>query len=433
MAGLLYNLLFVPFGLALLKVLSLFNSKVRGREKQWRAIFEKFASSRKPGRKTVWFHAASMGEFEQAKPVIELLKEQDESIEIICTFFSPSGYENQKKYKYADAVLYLPFDSKARIARFVRTINPAAVVVVRYEIWFNFLHAVRALGVPFFLICATRPGSPLLSKPILKNYAKQCYSCFSSILTVSETHSEYFRSLGLGSATETMTDTRFDRIVRSVELARANPLLRRSFFDADEIIFVAGSTWEPDESIIIDAIKHTRQNGLNIRVVFVPHEPTDEHLAKLESRIGSSIRLSSLLSLAESGISDDLIKTQIARKHIVVDSIGKLLKLYSIADIAYIGGAFGAGVHSVTEPAGYGLPLATGSGYHNSPDAENLINRRALVSVANSAELALWLNDVCTRPELRETAGFAARDYVYSGSGSSPVVAERILKLLEGK
>lgn len=433
MAGLLYNFVFVPFGLVLLKVLSIFNTKVRSREKQWRAIFEEFASARKSGRKTVWFHAASMGEFEQAKPVIELLKAQDENIEIVCTFFSPSGYENQKKYKFADSVLYLPFDSKARMARFVRTINPSAVVVVRYEIWYNFLRSVRALGVPFFLICATRPGSALLTKPILNNYAKQCYSCFTSILTVGEEHSEFFRSLGLSAITETMTDTRFDRIVRSVELSRENPLLKRSFFDEEETVFVAGSTWEPDESIIIEAIKHTRQNGLNIRVVFVPHEPTDEHLAKLESRAGQTIRLSSLLSLAESGISDDLIRTQIARKHIVVDSIGKLLKLYSIADIAYIGGAFGAGVHSVTEPAGYGIPLSTGTGYHNSPDAENLIKRRALASVSNQAELALWLNDVCTRPELRESAGFAARDYVYSGSGSSPIVAERLLKLLECK
>ena len=431
MVGILYNLIFIPFGLLLLRILSYINPKVRRRESAWRHIFTEFLANRKPARKTVWFHAASMGEFEQAKPVIELLKEHDNSIEIVCTFYSPSGYENQKKYKYADSVLYMPFDSKARIERFVRAINPTVAVVVRYEIWFNYLHAVQSLGIPFFLICGTRPGSTALAKPVLRSYAKQCYSCFTSILTVGKEHSDYFRSIGLGTITETMTDTRFDRICRSVESSAANPILPRSIFPQEEKILVAGSTWEPDESVIIDAVAHLRSNAGGVRCVFVPHEPTDEHLDKLESRLSSSIRLSSVLSLMESGISLDLVKREISGKDIVVDSIGKLLRLYSIADFAYIGGAFGAGVHSVTEPAGYGIPLATGSGYHNSPDAANLVAIGALVSVSCSAELALWLHDMVSLPDSRERAGTAARDYVYSGSGSSPIVAERIIKLLK--
>ncbi len=214
---------------------------------------------------------------------------------------------------------------------------------------------------------------------------------FNEIHTVSEMHSEYFRSLFLQGNIKTLTDTRFDRIAEFVKNAKTNLIFPEEFLDKNELVLVAGSTWEPDEDLIFDAVKkHNQFSEFKVKTIYVPHEPTQEHLLKLTSKLGPFIFLSEILKLIHDG-NLMIIKDKLKGRDLVVDSIGFLLRLYNYADLAYIGGAFGAGIHSVTEAAGYGLPLASGPDLKKSSDAVKLNEINALTIVRNTNELRSWL------------------------------------------
>lgn len=286
MFDLLYNLLFIPFGSVALKALAPLNEKIRKRESAAPALIEELSlNPLKPGF-TVLFHSASMGEFEQAKPVIEKIKTERPEVNVVCSFFSPSGYENQKNYSFADKTLYLPFDSKRAVNRFLDAVNPDAVVIVRYEIWRNLLRETRRRSIPLYLICATRPGSGAFDLPCVKAFTRSNYSMFDEIATIGETHTEYFRNLGVVAKLHTLHDARMDRIIAAVEKAFNSPILPREIFSEDEFVLVAGSSWEKDEDLIIDALKSPILASKKIRVVFVPHEPTPEHINKLSTKLG---------------------------------------------------------------------------------------------------------------------------------------------------
>jgi 3-deoxy-D-manno-octulosonic-acid transferase len=421
--SIIYNLIFIPIARTVLFFLKFFNEKAGERERNWMeslSVLKDLPSSEKGIR--IWFHSASMGEFEQAKPVIERIKERNPNVIIITSFFSPSGYLNQKDYQYADAVVYLPFDTKKNISQFIDLVQPKAVIFVRYEIWRNYLEELSKRKIPTLLICATIPGK-ISNKPLglLSPFYQSTYNFFDEIYTVGKTHTEYFESLGINSKIFTHSDTRFDRIVQNVESAKASPVLPPELISENDFILVAGSTWEFDEKIIIDGLKIYSDSSKNIRLIFVPHEPTEQNLKRLQSQIPDSVLLSDIINEKNTS------KKEIKSNHIIVDSIGKLLKLYSHADCAYIGGAFGAGVHSVTEPAGYGIPLAAGTGIDNSPDAVELCKLGALDIINNAEDFAKWLKELIESDEIRKRKSEIAKDYVYKSTGTSGIIAERIL------
>lgn len=414
----IYNYIFLPIVFVLKPILKLILPKFKEREaavKESLKALDKIDKS----KQTIWFHAASMGEFEQAKPVIELLRDKKDNINIVCSLFSPSGYNTQKNYAHADAVFYLPLDTKSNVDNLLKRISPKAIILVRYEIWLNLLDKSHKQNIPLFLIDATFPAGRLAG---MKAFTDTAFSKFKRIYAVNQEQTKRFATAGI-KHTETLADTRLDRIAGKVKEARKSPILDKAIFGGRAVL-VAGSSWLPDEKIITEAANQIGKDKLSI--IYVPHEPTPEHIKELRSLVPNAILLSELEQLDENNQANEVIG-----KHIIVDSIGKLLGLYASADIAYIGGAFGVGVHSVTEPAGYGIPLITGKNNTNSPDAPKLEEIGALKSVNNAEELKSHLNLLLENKDEYQNISKLSGDYVNSALGSSNVIVEELIKTIQ--
>jgi 3-deoxy-D-manno-octulosonic-acid transferase len=395
----------------------MFSPQMKQREADCKSLLKDFPDYNFRNEFTIWFHVASMGEFEQAKPLIEMIKSHNPELKLVVSFFSPSGYNNQINYRYADYILYLPLDTKKNAHEFICKINPNIVIFVRYEIWHNYLVELKIKNIPAYLICATKPSNKLMyENPFFKNFTKWNYSSFRKIYTVGEEHTNFFKKLDVRTEIQTTADIRFDRILSIIREARIHPIIPREIFFDEDLILVAGSSWEPDEDLILSGLNliHDKLKKI-IRLVLVPHEPTEKHLALLTSKLHDYILLSQLEEKLNNYSKAEL-REEMSGKSIVVDSIGKLLRLYATADMAYIGGGFGVGVHSVTEPAGYSLPLATGPRSTNSPDAVHLIKQQALKILNNPTDFKNWIETIGDR-DCRESLGKISFDYINKGSG----------------
>ncbi len=425
-----YNLVAIPFARILIFFAKMFNKKLARREKDAPATLSQLKKVEKGPNKRIWVHAASMGEFEQAKPIIEKIKSRIKGIQVIVSFFSPSGYENQKNYPNADAVAYLPFDTLKNVNEFLDIAKPDIVIFVRYEIWRNYLEQINLRKIPSFLACATEPSGKLMKSFLLKSFSKKNYNFFTGIFTVGPSHTKFFRDLGVSTKLDTLSDTRYDRIIENIRLGKEKMLLQEGLFGEGEFILVAGSTWKPDEDIIIPAIEKLSGKGKIIRAVFVPHEPTTEHVNALKNKLNKAVLLSGLLNMKVKNTTLTEIKAYLADNHLIVDSVGKLLSLYKYAALAYVGGGYGAGVHSVAEPAGYGIPLACGPKHTNSHDAVNLLQSGALSITGNTSQFLNWLEMYYDSQEKRQTAGKVAKDYIFVNKGATEIIVNRLTEYL---
>lgn len=418
----LYNYIFIPIAKIIISLLKLFNNKLNEREIGAKiSLRELIDLPKKNGVKRIWIHAASMGEFEQVKPIIELLKSYKSSIEIFVSFFSPSGYVNQLKYKFADKILYLPFDTKSNAKVFLDWLNPDFILWTRYDIWFNFLQEIKKRKIKSFLVCATKPRSSFFSSLFGKKYLNETYNVFDKIFTMDELSFDFFNSNFDSQKVIKSKDSRFDRIAAAIMNAKNNPLCSLPLKADNELCLLIGSSWRPDEEICINGRNILKErDGVELKIIAVPHEPTFEHIKELKSKLPDAI----LLSEIEQGkaIGDN--------KDIIVDSIGKLLALYSFADCVFIGGAFGAGVHSVTEPAGYGVPLATGMNISKSPDAKKLIELKALKQVNTSEEFYKWIKTYILDNDEKKRTGEIAKKYIFDNIGESEIITKAIIKNL---
>ncbi len=422
-----YNIIFIPVAKTLLAILTKFNVKVKDRELAIPHLNIKISKIPKL-KKRIWIHSSSMGEFEQAKPLIELLN-KSQGFDIVCTFFSPSGYNNQRNYELATIVTYLPFDTKRNAIDFIELIKPDLAIFIRYDLWLNYLSELKKRNINAFLINATIPSNSFKSFPIVKQYYGYCFSCFHSVFTVGEEQSSYYNSLNLANFIITSSDTRLDRIAQQVEIANDNPIIPKELF-ADEFVIVAGSTWLADEEALSTAVNLLRNNNLNIRVIYVPHEPNQIRLNEILELIPNSILLSELINYIGK-YSVDEVKLDIKNKDIIVDSIGKLLRLYSSADVAMIGCGWGDGVHSVSEPAGYGIPLICGPNIKRMPDAIKLFQLKGL-SIANSYDdIYRWISNLINNKEHRIEIGKINSNYIFNSKGASELIANYISKFLQ--
>lgn len=416
------------------KLLAFFNKKTRQRElfisNIQRHLYNSSFTIKSKNETRIWFHAASMGEFEQAKPVIEYIKSLNSEIKIIVTFYSPSGYENQKNYTFADNIYYMPFDTISLAKEFIDFVNPDLVVFVRYDFWLNHLNYLKKLNIPRFLINASKPNSKFYQNSIIGKYIfRHLLEYFDTIFTMDMQSKLYFESILFSNTLIESADTRIDRIIEKVENSKQNQILNIAIFNNIPVL-IAGSTWEIDEDQISNSIKELRKKGNKIHVVYVPHEPTEEHIKKLKIKLQNNcILLSELIEIADINKQSELIKNN----DIIVDSIGKLLSLYSLADIAYVGGAFGVGVHSVTEPAGYGLAIITGNNFHNSIDAKNLYELGSLLNYNTQAQLIQILNNLLGNYKYNEELKNISKKYVYKSKGESKKVAEYLIKTISHK
>jgi len=404
-------------------LLSLLLPKFRKRERNWKTVLDDCQLQVYKDEKLIWFHAASMGEFEQAKPIIEKLKKSDTRIKVLCSFYSPSGYENQKKYKYSDAVVYLPPDTRKNAKQFLDKFRPDIAVFIRYEIWHNFLHEINKKKIPLLLVAATAPATKLKFE-FIKQFYSLNFSYFNIIYTVSQLEAKNFMSYELNNEIIALSDPRFDRIINSVKSELENPILSKEIFK-QYFTIVAGSSWDSDEDLLIKALERLNKDRFRFLCIFVPHEPTKEHVRKLNKKIDSV--LLSELEIHQGNIHK--IAKDLKGKHLIVDSIGKLLSLYSIADAAYIGGAFGAGVHSVTEPAGYSIPLACGPKMKNSPDAVILKKEEALTVLNSYQDAVRWIEIISVESN-RNSIGRIAGNYIQTNSGASDIIIEKIKSFL---
>lgn len=413
---LFYNIFVVPSLYLLLRFAGLFNAKVRSGIKGRKRVYEQLilnAAAIDKSKKLIWFHSSSLGEFEQAKPIIEELK-KEKNVNVLITFFSPSGYENSKRYPHADLISYIPFDTKFNAERFIKVVNPTVAVLMRYDIWPNTIKALAESNVPVFLVDATMRSSSPRKYPFIKSFHRMLFSFFTKILTVSEKDANEFLDFGLQKdKVKAVGDTRFDRVYQRSLLAKDRNLIKEEILK-NKKVFVAGSTWEQDEEVIFPAFeKLTRFDSRAIMIV-APHEPTELHLEKIENEFTGKIKTIRFSHL--NNYSDERI--------IIVDSIGILLTLYTYADVAFVGGSFKQNVHNVLEAAVYGIPVIIGPKIHNSQEAIQLAKIGGGVVVNNKKQMYRTLRTLMSNDEIRKSKGKVSFEFVKANLGAT----EKILK-----
>ena len=387
----------------LLPVAGLFHAKLRRRTATERALRDAISIQQGP---CVWAHAASMGELEQLVPVLERLRQTRADVRIVVTCTSPSGIDHAQRLRgLIDDAAYLAADTPSNARRWLDTIQPSVVLIDRYDLWRNHIIQASRRDVPIVLVNATAPSS---ADGVLRAWTADTYRRCASITAVTESDAAALTAL-TGMRIERMSDTRNDRLIDRI---RRPDLAITAYRRPYETTLVIGSSWPDDERLVIDALNTT---GFKGRCIIVPHEPTEEALRAVESALQCT-RWSRSTSSTEG--------------HLVVDSVGHLLSIYAIADAVWVGGGFGAGVHSLTEPAAYGIPVACGPHVERARDASPMAEAGALTVCNDVREAATWLTTVVNDEQRRRESGAAARNYVYSRTGTSDIIAERLSALL---
>lgn len=406
----LYNL-GITFYVFVIHLLSPINKKANLWIKGRKNIFEKLKTMDR-NRSTAWFHVASLGEFEQARPVIESFKEKYPSYQIVLTFFSPSGYEIRKNYAYADGVFYLPKDTKRNAKKFITTVQPNVVFFVKYEFWYHYLYELSKQKIPIYLFSAIFYKNQLF----FKNYGKwyrQMLHFFSFIFVQNQNSEILLKSLQINNVS-VAGDTRFDRVWQIVQNAKQLPEIE--VFCDNKITIVAGSTWEKDEELLI----HYSKIHSDIKFIIAPHEVEETNIKRLEKLCkGKAVRF----SVKENYQLQDF-------QILIIDSIGLLSAIYRYAHIAYIGGGFGKGIHNTLEAAAYGIPVLFGTNYHKFQEAKDLIEREAGFSIKTQNELNFKIDQLITNKSYLEQCRKNAFDYVKEMCGGTNSLLEKIALIL---
>lgn len=414
----IYSLLIMFYGLSI-RLAAIFNRKaalwIKGRQQYW-VILDKIVASPPfniPVRKLAWFHCASLGEFEQGRPIIETFKQQHPEYLILLTFYSPSGYEVRKAYTGADLILYLPLDTKSNVKQFVDTLRPDVVFYIKYEFWFNFLSYLQSKKIPTYLVSAVfRPD-----QHFFKGYAewpRKILHDFTKIFVQNEDSRELLQFIGLDNA-EVCGDTRFDRVAAVASKPKAIEIART--FALNHKVMVAGSTWPADEDLILKLIY---QNNHKMRFIIAPHEISTDHIDALMQRAGKTAVRFSKTSIAEAATAEILI----------IDSVGMLSQLYQYGTLAYIGGGFGVGIHNILEASAFGLPVFIGPNYHKFNEAKELIELGGAFEVIKPDELIKKVNILLNDKKELSQAISVNKTYVKNGCGATEIVMKRVNELI---
>lgn len=418
----LYNVLAIPFLWVSLHVLALIKQKVRRGITGRQYLFEKLERevSRLQGRKRIWVHSSSLGEFEQAKPIIVALRQRYPNLDIIVSFFSPSGYDNSRTYKLASLITYIPFDTPRNARRFLNLIRPDVAIMVRYDLWPNHIWELTRRNIPTILANATMRSNSSRFWLALRHFHHYLYNDLTAILTVSRADVEAFRRFHLTKPQlQAIGETRYDQVwQRSLE-AKEKHFIPSSLLRRRHVV-VVGSSWEEDEAVLLPVFRKIVQNDPSALMILVPHEPTVATLERLELSLNAHLR-----SIRFSALND------YANEHvIIVDSIGILMALYQYADVAYVGGSFKQGVHNVLEPAAYGVPVLFGPRYENSHEAKELVRRGGGFVVADQQDCYRTLRKLLSDARARMRAGNIALQLVKENIGATERIVEQLMKLL---
>lgn len=407
--NILYNTAIALYALGV-KVASLRSSKVKKMLRGQRESITRLAARSGDLRGCVWFHAASLGEFEQGRPLIERLRREHPEKPILLTFFSPSGYEVRKNYPLADAVCYLPFDTPANVRRFIDSVEPSMAIFIKYEFWGNYLDELHRRNIPTFIISAIfRPGQ-IFFKPWGK-YMRSVLHDYTRLYLQDARSAELLAGIGIRN-TVVAGDTRFDRVT-DVMKSRTDipgfPGFARDF----RHVFIAGSSWEADEERYIPWLK----TNPSVAFIIAPHEFDDRRLELIRDQFapGETMLLSEWCESAANGIPPHLNKI----RGIIVDSFGKLSSLYRFSDIAYIGGGFGTGIHNINEAAVYGIPVVFGPNHSKFKEAADLIAAGGAFSVSSRHDFEKVVGNLFSSPDSLATAGNAAGAYIRRSIGAT--------------
>ncbi len=367
--------------------------------------------------KTFWFHAASLGEYEQAVPVIEAVKKHFPKHKIVLTFFSPSGYEVKKKSSLVDVVVYLPLDTRENAARFLDLVHPDWALFIKYEFWPNFLAELSRRQISTLLVSGAFRKEQVFFKPFggwMRSYLKT----FDHFFLQNESSKMLLNSLGFENVTVS-GDTRFDRV--SSQIAQNNELTFAEEFKNGELGVVAGSTWPEDEDLLVEYINSAPEK---VKFLIAPHTLKPEKIKSLQEKL----RVKTVLFSEKEG------KKLMEFRVMIVDTIGLLTKLYSYADIAYVGGAAGnTGLHNILEPATFGVPVIIGKNYTKFPEATQLRQLGGLFSVADKEELAATFQKLVTDGDFRSKTGRICEHFVNNSTGATEVILNYLLSSSEEK
>lgn len=406
---LLYNIGIRMYYLAA-AIISLWDPKarkwVKGR-KDWQSPLRK---AFRPEDRVIWFHCASLGEFEQGRPVMEALKERCPEHKVLITFFSPSGYEKRKEYKGADHVMYLPLDTARNARKMVKGLSLDMVIFIKYEFWFHFLQRLKRKGIPVYLASGIfRPGQIFFRW--YGTWYRKFLDFFTHIFVQQEASRTLLEKHGITRVT-LAGDTRFDRVKRVAEIPYQHKGLNQ--FASGSTVIVAGSTWEADEQLLETCY---RELTPDLRWIIAPHELSETHIQKLKKRFPESI----LFTESEQGV-------PVGTRLIIIDTIGQLSYLYRYGTLAYIGGGFGKGIHNILEAATYGLPVIFGPNHQKFSEAIELIREGGAFPVSGEEELLSTIRQQLEMNSLLKTSSEIASNYVLERIGATSVILEEVCK-----
>lgn len=440
MGLLLYNL-FLKVYPAGIRIASIWNEKakfwIRGRKNIFEIIKKNFIAlniqpeTQNPepkthNAKTIWMHCASLGEFEQGRPLIEKIKEEYPAENIVITFFSPSGYEIQKNFKGADHVFYLPLDSASHAKKFIDLIKPKLVLWVKYEYWYYYLQELKKQNIPTLLISgAFRKGQPFFKW--YGSFWKKMLHSFTYFFLQNDTSALLLKNINIKNIAIS-GDTRFDRVIAIAERFEDIPFIKE--FCVDSKVIVAGSTWEDDEAELV----HYAKTNTHIKFIIAPHEVDKENLRDVKKSFTGAIFYSEWASNVKRETSNeknrDLSHGLLYPPYgncLIIDNIGMLSKLYKYADITYVGGGFGDdGLHNILEAAVYGKPVIFGPEFEKNFEAEELIECGGAITIENALELEKILNELLNNETELKKRSIAAKNYVYNNAGATKKIMEYI-------
>ncbi|SMC74928.1 3-deoxy-D-manno-octulosonic acid transferase [Moheibacter sediminis] len=408
--NLIYNLFIWLYGLAV-SIASSFNPKAKlwidGR-KNWK---EKMKSQIKPGDKIIWVHCSSLGEFEQGRPVIEKAKTEFPNHKIAVSFFSPSGYEVRKNYKGADYIFYLPLDSKKNAKSLVKILHPEILILVKYEYWYNLLKRLQKKKIPIIVISAVIKEKNLFFKA-WASWFRKIISKIAHFFVQDEDSKNLLESIHYHHVTVS-GDTRFDRVKEI--LNSKNELMFVEKFKGNSKLIVAGSTWPDDDEILTDFINSKLPEDW--KIIFAPHNIDLKKITQLKEKLKLPTTIYTQLN------DDELINSRV----LIVDTIGILTKIYSYADISYVGGGFTkTGVHNTLEPAVFGVPIIFGPNYGRYFEAVELIENEAAVKFENQFEFDERMKNLIENESERERRGKISNQYIQQKPNSTIVILDHL-------
>ena len=372
-----------------------------------REIFSSLEKGIKEGKDYVWFHASSLGEFEQGRPLIEKFRATHPEYRVVLTFFSPSGYRSARNYQQADVVCYLPFDTPANVRRFLDIVNPKMVFFVKYEFWLNYLSALKKRNIPTYVVSSIFRKEQVFFR-CWGGFYRKALHCFTHLFVQNESSKELLASIGVKNVT-VVGDTRFDRVAKIAEQAHLLPLVA-SFVEDGKKIFIAGSSWGPDEDVYIPYFNRTS----GWKLIIASHEVNEERIKQIEEQVrGLCVRYTQAT-----------IEEVRSAKCLIIDCFGLLSSIYRYGTVAYVGGGFGVGIHNVLEAAVYGIPVFFGPNNYKFQEAQQLKACGGGIEISSRDEFEEKIAAMDKDSSVIENAGDAAGKYVSQNAGASARIFE---------